>query len=57
MLFKHSLSVNKMLKGARLVVVAITLAVFTVLSTYLVYYYVNAVLTGHYRRKDQKAGG
>ena len=56
MLFKRSLSVNKTLKGARLVVVAITLAVFTVLSTYLVYYYVNAVLTGHSRRKDQKAG-
>ena len=34
------------IKGARLIVVAITFAVFAVLSTYLVYYYVNAALTG-----------
>jgi hypothetical protein len=34
------------IKGARLVVVAITFAVFAVLSMYLVYYYVNAALTG-----------
>jgi hypothetical protein len=34
------------IKGARLIVVAITFAVFAVLSMYLVYYYVNAALTG-----------
>jgi hypothetical protein len=34
------------IKGARLIVVAITFAVFAVLSTYLVYWYVNAALTG-----------
>lgn len=34
------------IKGARLIVVALTFAVFAVLSTYLVYYYVNAALTG-----------
>jgi len=34
------------IKGARLVVVAITFAVFAVLSMYLVYWYVNAALTG-----------
>ena len=34
------------IKGTRLIVVAITFAVFAVLSTYLVYYYVNAALTG-----------
>jgi len=34
------------IKGARLVVVALTFAVFAVLSTYLVYYYVNAARTG-----------
>ena len=34
------------IKGARLIVVAITFAVFAVLSVYLVYWYVNAALTG-----------
>src|SRR5215210_5062268 len=34
------------IKGARLVVVAITFASFAVLSVYLVYWYVNAALTG-----------
>jgi hypothetical protein len=34
------------IKGVRLVVVAITFAVFAVLSMYLVYWYVNAALTG-----------
>ena len=34
------------IKGARLIVVALTFAVFAVLSTYLVYWYVNAALTG-----------
>jgi len=34
------------IKGARLVVVAITFAVFAVLSMYLVYWYVNTALTG-----------
>ncbi|HEX2739020.1 MAG TPA: Nramp family divalent metal transporter [Rubrobacter sp.] len=34
------------IKGARLIVVALTFAMFAVLSTYLVYYYVNAALTG-----------
>jgi hypothetical protein len=34
------------IKGARLIVVAITFAVFAVLSMYLVYWYVNAALTG-----------
>jgi hypothetical protein len=34
------------IKGARLVVVAITFAVFAVLSMYLVYWYINAALTG-----------
>jgi hypothetical protein len=34
------------IKGARLIVVAITFAVFAVLSMYLVYYYVSAALTG-----------
>ena len=34
------------IKGTRLIVVAITSAVFAVLSMYLVYWYVNAALTG-----------
>lgn len=34
------------IKGTRLIVVAITFAVFAVLSMYLVYWYVNAALTG-----------
>jgi hypothetical protein len=34
------------IKGARLIVVAITFAVFAVLSMYVVYWYVNAALTG-----------
>ena len=34
------------IKGARLVVISITFAVFAVLSIYLVYWYVNAALTG-----------
>ena len=34
------------IKGARLIVVALTFAVFAVLSMYLVYWYVNAALTG-----------
>ena len=34
------------IKSARLIVVAITFAVFAVLSMYLVYWYVNAALTG-----------
>ena len=34
------------IKGARLIVVAITFAVFAVLSIYLVYWYINAALTG-----------
>ena len=34
------------IKGARLIVVSLTFAMFAVLSTYLVYWYVNAALTG-----------
>ena len=34
------------IKGALLIVVALTFAAFAVLSTYLVYWYVNAALTG-----------
>ena len=34
------------IKGARLIIVALTFAVFAVLSMYLVYYYVNAAMTG-----------
>jgi hypothetical protein len=34
------------IKGARLVVIAITFAVFAVLSMYLLYWYINAALTG-----------
>jgi len=34
------------IKGALLIVVALTFAAIAVLSTYLVYWYVNAALTG-----------
>jgi hypothetical protein len=34
------------IEAARLIVVDLTLAAFAVLSTYLVYWYVNAALTG-----------